>query len=302
MLRKEEAHVVILGGGFAGLAAARALNVPGVRITLIDRSNHHLFQPLLYQVATAALAAPDVSTPIRQLLWQAAQRDRADGQRAAHRGGEETHPARGPLRRLRLPRARDGDDPRVLRQRQVGGARARPQDHRRSAGHPPPHPARVRGGGAGDHDRGAARVDDVRRHRRRPDRRRAGGGDGGDRGAHARARLSPLRSANDARDPDRGRPARAGQLPGGAVAQGARPARGAGGRGANRHARDRSGEGLRRDRRRVHHRAHRAVGGGRARQPARDTSGRPDRSRRADLGRRRSRRCPIAARCSSPAI
>ena len=70
MLRKEEAHVVILGAGFAGLAAARALNVPGVRVTLVDRSNHHLFQPLLYQVATAALAAPDVSAPIRQLLWR----------------------------------------------------------------------------------------------------------------------------------------------------------------------------------------------------------------------------------------
>ncbi len=70
MLNKELVHVVILGGGFGGLAAARALNVPGVRITLIDRSNHHLFQPLLYQVATAALAAPDVSAPIRQLLWR----------------------------------------------------------------------------------------------------------------------------------------------------------------------------------------------------------------------------------------
>jgi NADH dehydrogenase len=70
MLKKEQSHVVILGGGFGGLAAARALNVPGVRITLIDRSNHHLFQPLLYQVATAALAAPDISTPIRKLLWR----------------------------------------------------------------------------------------------------------------------------------------------------------------------------------------------------------------------------------------
>ena len=70
MLRKHQAHVVILGGGFGGLAAARELNVPGVRITLIDKSNHHLFQPLLYQVATAALAAPDVSAPIRQLLWR----------------------------------------------------------------------------------------------------------------------------------------------------------------------------------------------------------------------------------------
>jgi NADH dehydrogenase len=68
MLRKEELHVVILGGGFGGLKVARGLNCPGIRITLVDRSNHHLFQPLLYQVATAALAAPDVSAPIRQLL------------------------------------------------------------------------------------------------------------------------------------------------------------------------------------------------------------------------------------------
>lgn len=68
MLRKKQTHVVILGGGFGGLAAARALNAPDIRVTVIDRSNHHLFQPLLYQVATAALAAPDVSAPIRQLL------------------------------------------------------------------------------------------------------------------------------------------------------------------------------------------------------------------------------------------
>ncbi len=59
---------MILGGGFAGMAAVRALDAPDVRVTLVDRSNHHLFQPLLYQVATAALAAPDVSAPIRQLL------------------------------------------------------------------------------------------------------------------------------------------------------------------------------------------------------------------------------------------
>ena len=68
MLKRQPVHVVILGGGFAGLTAARALDAPDVRITLIDRSNHHLFQPLLYQVATAALAAPDVSAPIRQIL------------------------------------------------------------------------------------------------------------------------------------------------------------------------------------------------------------------------------------------
>jgi NADH:ubiquinone reductase (H+-translocating) len=61
-------HVVILGGGFAGMAAARALARSAVRITLIDRSNHHLFVPLLYQVASAALPAPAISVPIRRML------------------------------------------------------------------------------------------------------------------------------------------------------------------------------------------------------------------------------------------
>jgi NADH dehydrogenase len=61
-------HVVIVGGGFAGLAAARALRNAPVHVTLIDRSNHHLFQPLLYQVATATLASGDIAAPIRHLL------------------------------------------------------------------------------------------------------------------------------------------------------------------------------------------------------------------------------------------
>lgn len=68
MLRPEAPRVVILGAGFAGLAAAKALRNVDVKITLIDRSNHHLFQPLLYQVASAALAAPSISTPIRKIL------------------------------------------------------------------------------------------------------------------------------------------------------------------------------------------------------------------------------------------
>ncbi len=61
-------HVVIVGGGFAGLEAARALRRAPVRLTLVDRRNHHLFQPLLYQVATAALNPSDVSAPIRHVL------------------------------------------------------------------------------------------------------------------------------------------------------------------------------------------------------------------------------------------
>ena len=61
-------RVVIIGGGFAGLWAARQLKRAPVEITLIDRRNHHLFQPLLYQVATAGLAAPSIAAPLRHIL------------------------------------------------------------------------------------------------------------------------------------------------------------------------------------------------------------------------------------------
>jgi NADH dehydrogenase len=61
-------HVVVLGGGFAGLAACRCLDDPRVRVTLVDRQNHHLFQPLLYQVATAGLAGPDIAQPLRHIF------------------------------------------------------------------------------------------------------------------------------------------------------------------------------------------------------------------------------------------
>lgn len=61
-------HIVIVGGGFAGLAAARQFRGKAVDVTLIDRTNHHLFQPLLYQVATASLAPSDITVPIRWIL------------------------------------------------------------------------------------------------------------------------------------------------------------------------------------------------------------------------------------------
>lgn len=61
-------HVVIVGGGFGGLYAARALRREPVQVTLLDRRNHHLFQPLLYQVATAALSPGDIASPIRWIL------------------------------------------------------------------------------------------------------------------------------------------------------------------------------------------------------------------------------------------
>ena len=60
--------MVIIGGGFGGLYAARALRNAPVRVTLIDRRNHHVFQPLLYQVAMAALSPGDIASPIRWIL------------------------------------------------------------------------------------------------------------------------------------------------------------------------------------------------------------------------------------------
>jgi len=70
--RDRRPHVVIVGGGFGGLYAARALAGRPVRVTLLDRRNHHLFQPLLYQVATAALNPSDIATPLRSILRCAA--------------------------------------------------------------------------------------------------------------------------------------------------------------------------------------------------------------------------------------
>src|SRR6202046_4887327 len=60
-------RVVIVGGGFAGLAAAHALRRADAEVVLIDRRNHHIFQPLLYQVATAVFSPADIAAPIRQL-------------------------------------------------------------------------------------------------------------------------------------------------------------------------------------------------------------------------------------------
>jgi NADH:ubiquinone reductase (H+-translocating) len=68
MADQKTPHVVIIGGGFGGLYCAKALKNAPVRVTLIDRRNFHLFQPLLYQVATASLSPSDIAHPIRSVL------------------------------------------------------------------------------------------------------------------------------------------------------------------------------------------------------------------------------------------
>jgi NADH dehydrogenase len=65
---EKQIHVVVLGAGFGGLEFAKDFRRPNARVTLVDRANHHLFQPLLYQVATAGLSAPEIAQPIRSIL------------------------------------------------------------------------------------------------------------------------------------------------------------------------------------------------------------------------------------------
>lgn len=68
MSERTGVHIVVLGAGFGGLTFCQTFNDPSVHITVVDRQNHHLFQPLLYQVATAGLSAPDIAQPIRSIL------------------------------------------------------------------------------------------------------------------------------------------------------------------------------------------------------------------------------------------
>src|SRR5208282_3831305 len=68
LAENREARVVVLGGGFGGLTFCQHFRHPSARVTVVDRTNHHLFQPLLYQVATAGLSAPEIAQPIRSIV------------------------------------------------------------------------------------------------------------------------------------------------------------------------------------------------------------------------------------------
>ncbi len=136
--------IVIVGAGFGGIEAARRLAKSRADVTIIDQQNHHCFQPLLYQVATAALSPADVAWPIRHILRQQAN---ATVLMAEVRGVDTGRRIvridfdRGPVR---LSRARHRRDPFLFRPRRLGRGGARPQAHRGRDPHPPPHPAGLR--------------------------------------------------------------------------------------------------------------------------------------------------------------
>jgi NADH dehydrogenase len=75
VLAKSKPRVVIVGAGFGGLEAAKKLCGKDVQVTVIDWTNHHLFQPLLYQVATAALSPADIAAPVRAVLSECRNMD-----------------------------------------------------------------------------------------------------------------------------------------------------------------------------------------------------------------------------------
>ena len=113
-------RVVIVGAGFGGLAAARALARTPAEVTVIDRRNYHLFQPLLYQVATAALSPADIAWPIRVDPRPADERGRADGQGGRRRSRPPRGGPGGSARRLRLSGPRDRRPALLLRHGRVG--------------------------------------------------------------------------------------------------------------------------------------------------------------------------------------
>ncbi len=166
-------RVVIVGAGFAGLSAAKGLAGTDYEVTLVDRHNHHLFQPLLYQVATAALSPADIAAPIRSILRRQANARvilaEVTGLDLARRE-VIAEDRRIPYDILILA---TGARHAYFGHPEWAGVSAGPEDHRRRDLPAPPHPDRLREGRDGMRPRGAAPVAHVRRRRRRGHR---GGG------------------------------------------------------------------------------------------------------------------------------
>ena len=235
-------QVVIVGAGFGGLAAAQALRRRRVDVTMIDQRNHHLFQPLLYQVATAALSPADIAAPIRSILANNRNTrvllDRVEGVDTADEPGAARLAARA-LAYDWLILATGARHSYFGRDDWAAHAPGHQDDRRRDRG-PPQGAARARAGRDRDATRRARKaLAHLRRDRRRPDRRRDGRRDRRARPQIGLARFPLDHPALLARDPDRRRPAPARRLPRNAVGQGEAGDRGARRRGHARMPRSR---------------------------------------------------------------
>ncbi len=169
-------HVVIIGSGFGGLNAAKALKRANVDITLISKTTTHLFQPLLYQVATGILSEGDIAPTTRLILRNQKNVRVLLGEVSGDRPGipdghleADQHGDGDALRQLDRGRGRSAV---LLRQRSFRHLRARHEDHRRRTGAAWPHPRRVRGRRSHHRPCRARTSTHLRRRRGRTHRRR----------------------------------------------------------------------------------------------------------------------------------
>ena len=213
-------HVVVVGGGFGGVAAAKGLKHVPVRVTLVDKTNYHLFQPLLYQVATGILEPGTITTPIRAMFRDQKNVDVRMAEVTGDRQGPSPRAAgrwRGDAH-LRLPGPGDRRARQLLRPRRVGAAGAEHEDAGGRRVSAAADHRRPRTGRPGRRPGGSRAAADVRAGRCGADRLRAGRRAG--RALPSGAdRVPPHRSAPGAHHPGRSRAARAGHVFGGSCAR-----------------------------------------------------------------------------------
>ena len=173
-------RVVVVGGGFGGLQAVRHLRRAPVSITLVDRQNYHLFQPLAYQVATGALSAARSrprcgrSSSTRERSVVLAEVDELDLEGRRIFLGELAERQRRPRARRTTPSSSPAVRATPTSAIPSGRRRARAEIARRRTRHPQPHPHGLRGGGGRGGPERRGKLAHLRRRRRRPDRRRDG--------------------------------------------------------------------------------------------------------------------------------
>ena len=227
-------RVVVVGGGFGGLQAVRGLRRAPVEVTLVDRQNYSLFQPLVYQVATGALSPAQIASPLRAVLKRQANARVVLAEVTGfdlHR--QEVVLAHLPSGRRRAALGYDtlivagGSQLFLLRPRGMAGPRTAAQVAVGRARHPRSRPRRLRGSRGRERPRAAAGMAHVRRRGGRPDRSRDGRADRRARPRHASARLPRCRHACRARPARRARRSRPDELSGVALAQGGQGARAA---------------------------------------------------------------------------